>query len=102
MTVAADEPETETIVESDGSVTTITTTESDGEIHTKRVTTHAIVGGTTVDPEASRFIKTFDGFRTQLREVGLAKQVYALIEQLYGFLHKTTGVATPDVSDMQQ
>lgn len=92
---------TEARMESDGSITTVSTSASDEGIAVQQVTTHTIVTGNTVDTEVDRFIKTFDGFREQLRAFGLAKGVYTVIDGLFGFLHKTTGVPTPDVSGMQ-
>lgn len=94
--------ETRTIVSPDGSTTTITVTEIDGSTETKTVTTQAIVGGATVDPEMRRFVKTFDGFRSQLRDIGLAKGAYAFVEGVLGFIRRSTGIGTPKVAEGQE
>ncbi len=93
--------ETRTFVSPDGATTTVTVTEIDGSTETKTVTTHAIVGGATVDPEMRRFVKTFDGFRSQLRDFGMAKGAYAFVEGVLGFIQRTTGIVTPKVAEGQ-
>lgn len=57
----------------------------------------AVVRGFSEDSDGSAFMQTFDGFRNQLRAFGLAEGVYGLVDQLFGFLHRSTGVPIPAV-----